>query len=101
MEEDQEYGALVPVCDVFQEEVPLDPARRTRRCGAGGEAEQWKLVSGLCWPALLWLLHECPGLQLIESWSHLGWTRPLRSSATFSPAPPCPLLSVPGAIQAL
>lgn len=33
MEEDQEYGALVPVCDVFQEEVPLDPASGARRYG--------------------------------------------------------------------
>lgn len=35
MAEDQKYGALVPICDVFQEEVPLDPASGTRRYGDG------------------------------------------------------------------
>lgn len=58
MEEDQEYGALVPVCDVFQEEVPLDPASGTRRYGAWGGTEHWKgpwlsQINGLCWPELL------------------------------------------------
>lgn len=31
MEEDQEHGALVSICDVLQEEVPLDSASRTCR----------------------------------------------------------------------
>lgn len=31
MAEDQEHGALVPFCDVFQEEIPLDPISRTCR----------------------------------------------------------------------
>lgn len=58
MAEDQEYGALVPICDVFQEEVPLDPASGTRRYGAWGGPERWKgsslsQVNGLCWPELL------------------------------------------------
>lgn len=58
MAEDQEYGALVPICDVFQEEVPLDPASRTRRYGAWRGTEWWKgsslaQVNGLCWPELL------------------------------------------------
>lgn len=58
MAEDQEYGALVPVCDVFQEEVPLDPASGTCRYGAWGGAEWWKgsllsQVNGLRWPELL------------------------------------------------
>lgn len=42
MAEDQKYGALVPICDVFQEEVPLDPASGTRRYEAWGGAERWK-----------------------------------------------------------
>lgn len=58
MEEDQEYGALVPICDVFQEEVSLDPASGTRRYGAWGGAELGKSsslsqVNGLCWPEFL------------------------------------------------
>lgn len=58
MAEDQEYGALVPICDVFQEEVPLDPASGTRRYRAWGGAEQWKdpslsQANGLYWPELL------------------------------------------------
>lgn len=58
MAEDQEYGALVPICDVFQEEVSLDPASGTRRYVALGRAEWWKdsslsQVNGLCWPELL------------------------------------------------
>lgn len=31
MEENKEHGALVSFCHVLQEEVPLDPAGRTRR----------------------------------------------------------------------
>lgn len=58
MAEDQKYGALVPICDVFQEEVPLDPASRTRRYEVWGGAEQWKgsllsQVNGLYSPELL------------------------------------------------
>lgn len=58
MEEDQEYGALVPICDVFQEEVPLDPASGARRYGAWGGTE-WcqgpslSQVNELCWAELL------------------------------------------------
>lgn len=42
MAEDQKYGALVPICDVFQEEVPLDPTSGTCRYEAWGGAERWK-----------------------------------------------------------
>lgn len=31
MEKDKEHGAMVPLCHVLQEEVPLDPAGRTCR----------------------------------------------------------------------
>ncbi|XP_009283859.1 PREDICTED: inositol-trisphosphate 3-kinase B [Aptenodytes forsteri] len=61
MAEDQEYGALVPICDVFQEEVPLDPASRTQV-----RSKSWRKIKNMVhWsPFVMSFKKKYPWIQL-------------------------------------